>query len=135
MHKLHELKETLCKELDEYARRGDITADSLNNIDKLAHAAKNIDKLIESSEREEGGYSGMYPYWHSYEDGSSNRGYSYARGRMNARRDSMGRYSREGGYAYDDGMEEVISNIRSMTASFPDEKRRKVEKLIGELEY
>lgn len=148
MNKLNELKELLCKELDEYARRGDLTSESLCKIDMLAHAAKNIGKLIE---QEEGGYSmtggGSYAYeggnsmgGRSYEGGSSNRGgsyadgSSYARGRMNARRDSMGRYSREGGYSYHDGMEDIIEDLRGMTGSMPEEKRRKVERMISELE-
>ena len=140
MEKIHELKKMLCKELDEYARKGDITANSLDVIDKLAHTIKNLDKIIEYSESEEGGYSGWYlphrGYAYADEDtgGSSMRGSSYARGRMGAKRDSMGRYSREDGYSYHDGMEDIVSDLRSMSASFPDEKRRKVERLISEIE-
>ena len=66
MHKLHELKMTLCKELEEYAGQK-LSAANIDEIDKLAHAAKNIDKLIKSSESND--YSG--------------------------KRDSMGRYSRD----------------------------------------
>ena len=94
MHELYELKEKLCDELKEYGTK-EVTASNLEVIDKLAHATKNIDKIIESYEGD--GYSGrMYPdgmggsYRGYPNDG---RGYSMARGRMNAPRDSRGRYS------------------------------------------
>lgn len=106
MHELYELKEKLCDELKEYGGK-DLSAGTLDVVDKLAHAVKNIDKIIEVYEDEGEGYSSRtYPdgmggsYRYSREgrmnrNGSSYR--SYARGRMNARRDSMGRYSGDDG--------------------------------------
>lgn len=84
MHELYELKEMLCKELEEIGGKGELTAGSLDTVDKLAHALKNIDKVIEVKEEE--GYS--------MADGS------YARGRSNARRDNRGRYSSDGRGGY-----------------------------------
>jgi len=71
MHKLYELKETLCKELEEYAKRGsNLDLQSLNTIDTLAHAIKNLDKIIGAND-----YSSM----NSYGNGWSTRGrYSYS---------------------------------------------------------
>jgi hypothetical protein len=44
-------------------------------------------------------------YGTSYDDGMHREGgYSYARGRRYAKRDSMGRYSRDGGMMYRGGM-------------------------------
>ena len=138
MQKIYELKKMLCKELDEYAQRGDITANSLDIIDKLAHSIKNLDKIIEYDEGEESGYSKWYMPRYAFADedmgGNSMRGSSYARGRRGARRDSMGRYARESGYSYHDGMEDIIEDLRGMTSDMPEEKRRKVERLLGELE-
>lgn len=54
MKDLYELKEKLCDELKSYGKK-DMTAGSLDVIDKLAHAIKNIDKIIDG-----GGYSGNY---------------------------------------------------------------------------
>ena len=45
MSELYELKEKLCDELKSYGKK-DMTAGSLDVIDKLAHAIKNIDKII-----------------------------------------------------------------------------------------
>jgi len=101
MHELYELKEKLCDELKNYGTK-EVTASNLEVIDKLTHATKNLDKVIEAYE-EEGEYSSR-----SYPDGmggsyrgysregrgySREGGYSNARGRMNAQRDSRGRYS------------------------------------------
>lgn len=114
MHDLYRLKDNLVKELEELGK-GDLSKSSLDAIDKLAHAAKNVGKVIECCEKEEyssamgGGYSRMpnYPRGMSYADdprqdyvrpdGSyRDGGMSYARGRRNAPRDSMGRYSGDG---------------------------------------
>ena len=48
MHDLYKLKEMLCDELKEFGRTGDLTLSSLETIDKLAHAAKNVIKIIDS---------------------------------------------------------------------------------------
>lgn len=110
MNELYKLKDMLLKELEEYGSKGELTGGTLEVVDKLAHAIKNLCKIIEAYEEEE--YSGMagggssyrrggggsYGYGGSYDDGGSYRGGSYARGRgRNARRDGMGRYSRADG--------------------------------------
>lgn len=110
MHDLYALKENLIKELSDYGKSGGLTSSSLDAIDKLAHAAKNVSKVIECCEDE--GYSSAYG--HSYRDVSgdyvrpdgSYRDMSY-RGR-GAKRDSMGRYSREGA---DDHMKDELRKL------------------------
>lgn len=114
---MHKIKEMLMKELYEYEEKakkmsgGKISAGDLETLHKLTDTVKNIDK-IEMLEDEDGEYSeaGNWMgegrmYGTSYEGGSS-----YARGRRgrgrNARRDSMGRYSRAGGYSEEGYSEE-----------------------------
>ena len=117
MDELYELKEMLCKELEEIGGKGELTAVSLETVDKLAHALKNIDKIIEAKEDE--GYSGRYY------DGS------YARGRTNARRDSMGRYSRN----YSRAAGDMADRMRSMAADAPDENtRREMERMADKMD-
>lgn len=53
MDEIYELKEMLCKELEEYGRKGEMSAGSLEIVDKLAHAVKNLGKIIEMYEEEE----------------------------------------------------------------------------------
>lgn len=103
MHKLHDLKDMLCEELEEYGTKDKLDMGGLEIVDKLAHAIKNIDKIIDKEEGySERYYEGMYrgdSYGRSYDDGSYRDGsyrdgYSSRRGRgRNARRDSMGRYA------------------------------------------
>lgn len=92
MHKLYELKDQLCKELESYADRQTLDLQTLDVIDKLAHSAKNICKVIEFCEGEKSDgnrnmpmYSGMM-----YSGAPMNYGYS---GR-NIHRNSLGQYSR-----------------------------------------
>lgn len=136
MHELYELKEMLCKELKEYGEKGEMSTGTLDVVDKLAHTIKNLDKIIEGYEEEEGYSSSSYP------DGMGGsyrtyprmymRGGSYARGR-NAKRDSMGRYSSERGYSRD-GME-MADQLRDMMKDAPDESvRRDIDRLLRKVE-
>lgn len=136
MHKLYELKEMLCDELEEYGSKGELTAGTLDVVDKLSHTIKNLDKIIEKYEEEEyssrgGSYEGGNMGGGSYR--GSYRGGSYARGRgRNARRDSMGRYSSERGYSRD---EEMIAELRELMEDAPDDKtRREFQKFISKIE-
>ena len=155
---LHELCESLMREMEECNEKirmagGKLTSGDVDYLDKLTHALKSIKTTIAMMESD-GGYSTYMPRYYGEGGrgsggGQSNRGgqgggqsyrqgggsNSYARGRgRNARRDSMGRYSRMDGYSYDDGMEDILSEIRDMMGELPDEKRRKVERLVNELE-
>lgn len=114
MEYVEKIKKMLCKELDEYAMKSKLTGGDLDMIWKLTDTVKNLDK-IEMLE-DEGGYSEArggrgrsYMHGLSYDDDMM---YSERRGRgRNAKRDSMGRYSSEGGSyeggsSYDDYSEE-----------------------------
>lgn len=108
--------------------------DEIDSVYKLIDIAKDI-YCIEDMEEDEGSSYGYYP--RSYNDGS------YARGRRNARRDSMGRYSREGSYRDDrmmrgysrDGREEYIDTLRSMMEDAPDEQtRQSMKRMIDSMQ-
>ena len=108
MKKLYDLRKMLCAELEECASKK-LDAATLDLVDKLAHATKNLDKIIERCEMEESGYSN-YSYGHMtvppvrvsyYDPGISMAGYSQGRGPY-AKRDSLGRYaSSSGNFAAD----------------------------------
>lgn len=156
MHEIYELKEMLMKELEEYGRKRDMSTGTLEVVDKLAHTIKNLCKIIEAAEEEEGGYSGRGGSYvggsyarggrggqgggsyrgGSYRGGSYDGGMggSYARGRgRNARRDSMGRYSSEMGYSRDAA--EMADQLRELMEQAPDENiRRGVERLLMQVE-
>lgn len=121
MHELYELKEKLCEELKEYGDK-DLSAGSLDVVDKLAHTIKNLDKIIEEYE-ESNGYSGR----------NENRMYSRENrgGRSYARqRDARGRYSRD--YSYD---EDMVAELRELMNDAPDEKTKmEFKKFIHKIE-
>ena len=148
MDYMHDLKDLLCAELKDYAekgkRSGELSKADVEVIDTVLNSVKNIYKIDKYKEETEG-YSedGHYMgegriYGTSYESGYSERGgSSYARGRGRyAKRDSMGRYSRDdgymrrdgrgmrGGYSRDDAKSYMIEQIEEMmeTAEKPTEK-------------
>lgn len=135
MDKLYDLKERLCKELESYAGK-DLNASSLDIVMKLAGAVKNLGKIILMCEEDDGGYSGTsYAYGrdHSVEPGRdmSYRG-SYARGRRNAPRDSMGRYSGEMGYSRHG---DPADQLRELIEQAPDEQtKRELERVLRRME-
>lgn len=107
MEYIEKIKKMLCKELDEYAMKQKLTGGDLDMIWKLTDTVKNLDK-ISMLEESESGYSearggrgrSSYMGGSSYDDDMM---YSERRGRGRyAKRDSMGRYSSEGG-SYDGG--------------------------------
>ncbi len=56
MHALYELKDMLCKELEEIGEKGELTAGTLETVEKLSSSVKNLCKIIDYCEDEE--YSG-----------------------------------------------------------------------------
>lgn len=127
MRELYDIKENLLKEMKSYAKK-DISASSLTMIDTLAHAIKNIDKVIEKCEEEDGGYSndGMRG---SYGDGYSRRYMND--GSYRRKRDSMGRYSRDGYSGHD---EDVTMELQDLMRNAPDERtRQKIQTILDRM--
>ena len=139
---MHKLIEYVCDELEELERKADkggkLTAAEIQYADMLAHLKKNIltaDAMMES-EDEYGNESGN----------------SYARGRgRNARRDSMGRYSRDGmpyrggsyrdgrggsydGYSREGAKEDMLMQLREMEQDADEESKRMIRKWIKQVE-
>lgn len=136
MKDLYNLKEMLVRELKEVGQNKSLDAGTLELVDKLAHSAKNVGKVIEMCE-ESDEYSkrrGM-----SRRDGMSMRDdmsyaddSSFARGRMRAPRDSMGRYSGNDGYSRngEEKVIEVLDDLRSIVRELPNDAKYEVERII-----
>lgn len=115
MEYIEKIKKMLCKELEEIAESGKLkTPADISMIKDLTGAVKNIG-VIKMQEEESGYSEARGGRGRSYMGGSSyydDMMYSERRGRgRNAKRDSMGRYSSEGGSyegssSYDDYSEE-----------------------------
>ena len=131
MKYIEDLRDMLCEELDKISEKGELTAGSLETIDKLTHSIKSIDTIMAM---EEAGYSNDM----AYTDGG-NYNYSRARGRN---RDSMGRYSRNSyarggrggrGYSRDD-KEDMIEKLEDMMEEARDSKTKEaIKKAIHQI--
>ena len=138
---MKQLREMLCDELDEITKKGELSAGSLDTVDKLTHSIKSIDTIMAMEESySEDGYS-----MNSY-----NGDNSYARGRgRNARRDSMGRYAsdgyserrgysrenRMGRYSMDEAKENIAEKLHEILDDAPNEKiRNAIHRIINQLD-
>lgn len=133
MEYMDKLRDKLCDELDEIADKKDLSAGDLEMVHKLTDTIKNIDK-IEMLE-EDGGYS-QAGDWEMEGRGSYGRGSSY-RGQ---RRDSRGRYSREGrgsrgGYSRHDAKEAMMEQMEMLMEQAGSEREREaIRRCMGQLE-
>ena len=140
MHEeLYDVYEKLCDELCEYGKQ-DLNMENLKTIDTLAHAGKNVKKLMECEE------GGSYAY---YDEDPRNTALGSMRGsyrgsyRMSGKRDSMGRYSRENNSnnrSYE-GMSNrmsrsnnVTDGLRELMYAAPQEMQGEINRLIKKLD-
>ena len=123
MHKLEELKDMLCEELEEYGSKDKLDMGSLEIVDKLAHAIKNIDKIIEMSDEYSERYDGgSYRYGGRSRDGR-------IRGMNRSYRNEYGgsmRRSRGG---------DMVAELHELKADAPNEMiAREFDNLIRKIE-
>ena len=134
MKAMEDLREMLCKELEEITMKGGLTAGDLDAVDKLTHSIKSIDTIMAMEGSESYSNSG---YMHDgyYDGGNYNRNYS-ARGRGSyARRDSRGRYMENSRMYRDSGKTRMVQMLHEMMEDAPDEKtRRAIDTAISQME-
>ena len=117
---MHELKEKLCEELKEIARKGELGAGDLEIVHKLTDTIKNLDKIEMLEE-----------HWEADMRGTYGRGSSY-RGR---KRDSMGRYSRDGRmYSRTDAKEHMMDQIEDMMSGANEREKEILRRAMEQLE-
>ena len=140
MKALEYLREMLCDELDEIAKKQEMSAGDLETVHKLTDTIKNIDKIcmLEGGE----GYSEAID-GDGYGRGSSyaNRDQHWVRGhysrddgmggmdgRYSSRRDARGRYSR------DDGRSNMMEHLEMALNSATEQDREAIRRMIQKLE-
>ncbi len=141
MEKLYDLKDKLCEELEELARKQEMGAGDLEVIHKLTDTIKNIDKICMLED--EGGYS------EAVDGGDYGQGSSYA-GR--GRRSPRGRYSRDDGrdgsmggyssrrrdsrgrYSRDDGRSEMMEHLEMAMDTATEKDRETIKRFMRQLE-
>ena len=136
MEKLYDLKDKLCEELEEIARKPEMGAGDLELAHKLTDTIKNIDKICMLEEGE--GYSEAVDGMDYGRDSSyANRGKHYVRGHYSrdggrdgysSRRDDRGRYSR------DDGRSEMMEHIEMAMDTATDQDRETIKRFMRKLE-
>lgn len=125
MEAFYDLKEMLCKELEDLVQKGELSAGALDAVDKLTHSIKSLVTIIAM---EEGGYSNDGSY-DGYNGGSYNyRGYSGRRGR-----DSMGRYTSGRRYSRDEAKDEVMRHLEKAMNGASGEQRKIIQDALEEL--
>lgn len=140
---LYKIKEMVCDELDNIAKKGELSAGSLETVDKLTHTLKSLVTVMAMEDYDESGMS------YDGANGGNMGGMSGARGRTgNVRRDSMGRYSREGGYSgrrggysreggmsYDGARDELMEHVDELMGMASDEPTKQmIRRFKSELE-
>lgn len=153
---MDEAKMALEKEIDKIAKTGEISVNTLEKLHKLTDTYKNFCKIEALSEESEmgghsearGGRGGAYMHGSSYDDDVM---YSERRGRgRNAKRDSMGRYSSEGGsyeggsyrgsssydggYSRDEATDHLMRQLGNMMEDADPKQRETLKKWMRELE-
>lgn len=138
---LMKIKEMLCDALDDYAKKGELSPGSLSAIDTLTHSLKSIITIMAMEDYDEGGAS-----YDGSNGGNMGGSMSGARGRTgNVRRDSMGRYSRDGGYSgrryresgmsYDGARSELMEHVDELMGMVSDEPTKQmIRRFKSELE-
>ena len=146
MKHLEELKESIKRELEKFAKQGDVSVGTLEKIHKLSDTYKNLCKIEMLEEESDGGYSearggrtrSSYAMGgSSYDDDMM---YSERRGRgRNAKRDSMGRYSSdggsyEGGYSRHDAKDWMMSQLGEMMEDADPKEREALKECMRAIE-
>lgn len=114
-----DIRENLCQELDEFARKKDFNTNDLEAIQKLTDSIKNIDKIFMLEDSSE--YSNMGD-WEMEGRGTYGHGNSYAKAR-----DSRGRYTRPN-YSFHSGYEETKEKVLDQLEELLQTTSREKEK-------
>lgn len=117
--KYEQLEKMLCRELEKIVDKGELSAGSLDIIDKLTHSLKNTYKIHMG---ESGGYSQAYDmYGEGYDNGRYSRN-SYNRDSSYANRRGM-HYVR-GHYSRDDAKTKMIEHLEQAMDMADDDNAR-----------
>ena len=127
MKAMYDLRDMLCKELDEITRKGELGAGDLDIAYELVGTVKNIDK-IEMME-DDGGYSRRYSRdgnWEADMRGNYGRDSSYAR---------RGTHYVRGHYSRDSGKDNMKRQLQEMLDEADDDTlRRAIQRCMDAVE-
>lgn len=143
MRAMEELKEMLCRELDEIAQKGEMSAGDLETAHKLTDTIKNIDKIMmleEDGYSYRGGRGGGNRGGRGGRGGNSYDGGGYGGGNdggssYRGRRGThyvRGHYSRDGGggYSRHDGKEQLMVELEQMVGELDEGGQEAVRRVM-----
>lgn len=128
---MEEIKRMICEEIDEIAKKGEMSAGDLDIVNKLVLTKEKLLRIEELegelgySEAGEWNANGSYARGNSYMNGNSysRRNSSYARGR---------RYSRDGySRAADDIKERMMDMLNN--GDFTSSQRQSIQRIMDEM--
>lgn len=127
MKAMYDLRDMLCKELDELARKGELGAGDLEIAHKLTSTIKNIGKI---EMMEDDAYSERYPRggdWEADIRGTYGKGSSYAR---------RGTHYVRGHYSRDGAKVEMKRQLQEMLDQADDDTvRRAIQRCMDSVEW
>ena len=131
MHEIKNLKEKLCRELEEYSQKGRLDMQTLQVIDTIAHTVKNLNKILD--EEAKSGFSEGYNYGSNYSSrGSSNYSNGYPDYNYGSVRGNWNAYSGR----YPMGNDMMIDRLRSLMNETNDERtRQEFQNFINRMEH
>lgn len=120
MKALHNLKEMLCRELEELAEKENLSMGDLDLAHKLTDTIKNIDKIVMLEE--EKGYSraggwearGTYGRYNDGGNSYAGRGEHYVQGHYSRDGQGGGYSGRDGGEGYSRGSEGMMEELERL---------------------
>lgn len=120
---LYTLKDMLCRELEEYPEKGELSHGDLDPIFKMTSSIKNLCKILMMEDSRDGGY-GKDGYSRDGEWATNMRG-NYGRDSSYAR---TGQHYVRGHYSRDEGRQQMIDQVRRMMDETDGEDREAVRR-------
>ena len=126
MYALDKIREQLCDELDEIARKGELGSGDLELVHKLTDTIKNIEKIMkledESGYSRAGGWETRGTYGYPYDE----RGSSYMR---------RGEHYVRGHYSRDDARQHMITELQDMLRTADGQYREVIQRALDEIRH
>lgn len=134
---LYELKEMLCRELEGYLAKGELSAGDLEPICKMTKAIKNLCKILMMEEGDRGREDGYSRDGYGRNNGYSRDGEWSANMRGNYGRENSyartGQHYVHGHYSRDDGRQRMIEQVRRMMDEADGEDRENIRRCLETL--
>ena len=114
MNTITDFVDLLCKQIDKINKKGDITPDELNRMDKAIDIIKDCSVICAMETYGKDPEEEMYSSMGYYGRNSRTPGYPHMPAYSAQGRDSMGRYSSSMGYSRDDGAKQTMRHDLEM---------------------